>query len=271
MNYSATCSVLIVDGLPDSRRFVKSCLHKKGMENFHMASTFEDAKKLLRDQKDIGLVICSYLIDEHTGVDIYTDLPEKLKSNFLMLYGEEESNLVYHEVKQFNGLRILKKPFSFSDIEKALEKSSSKQSSGGQIQSKKITKDSKILIIDDFEMMRVMMKNAFMELGYLKLDEAENGEEALKKLKLAKDMGEPFDVIFSDWNMPEMDGLELFRVCKSDEAFRNIPFVMVTAENEKSSVIMAITEGVTNYIVKPLTPDTLVEKIKKVNQKLVGA
>ena len=112
------------------------------------------------------------------------------------------------------------------------------------------------------------MKNAFMELGYQNLEEAGDGEEALEKLMEAKKLNEPFELIFSDWNMPEMNGLELFRCCRSDEHFKNIPFVMVTAENEKANVIKAITEGVSNYIVKPLTPETLSEKIEKVNQKV---
>ncbi len=126
-------------------------------------------------------------------------------------------------------------------------------------------KDMKILIVDDFPTMRRIIKNLLKEIGYTNVDEAEDGKVALSKLK-----SEPFDFIISDWNMPNMTGIELLRCVRSDSALKDIPFLMVTAEAEKGNVIEAIKAGVDNYIVKPFTAATLKEKIEKIIEKRGG-
>ncbi len=126
-------------------------------------------------------------------------------------------------------------------------------------------KDMKILIVDDFPTMRRIIKNLLKEIGYTNVDEAEDGKVALSKLK-----SEPFDFIISDWNMPNMTGIELLRCVRSDSVLKDIPFLMVTAEAEKGNVIEAIKAGVDNYIVKPFTAATLKEKIEKIIEKRGG-
>lgn len=261
--------VLVVDCMSDNRRFVKSLLIREGIDKVTAVGTYEEAEEYLKKNKDVKSVITGYFLDEQTGIDIYNLLSEEIKKNFIMIYTEDESSMVFQSVKNYSGMKTLKRPFTAMEFYNAISNEQANKKSPAK-SSSQITKKSKILIVDDFEMMRVMMKNAFMELGYQNLEEAGDGEEALEKLLEAKKLNEPFELIFSDWNMPEMDGLELFRCCRSDEQFKEIPFVMVTAENEKSNVIKAITEGVSNYIVKPLTPETLMEKIEKVNAKVQG-
>jgi two-component system chemotaxis response regulator CheY len=259
--------VLIVDCMTDNRRFVKSALLREGVDQVTALGTYDEAIKFLKKNKDINLVISGYYLEEHTGVELFQQLSPKQQGRFLMIYSQDESQMVFQSIKNHPQISTLKRPYTAAEFNRAMQFENNKKkvpmSTGG-----KITTKSKILIVDDFEMMRVMMKNAFMELGYQNLEEAGDGEEALEKLIEAKKLNEPFELIFSDWNMPEMDGLELFRCCRSDDQFRDIPFVMVTAENEKANVIKAITEGVSNYIVKPLTPETLSEKIEKVNNKV---
>lgn len=257
--------VLIIDCMAYNRRFVKTALLREGAESVTALGSYEEAITFLKKNKDINLVVSGYYLEEYTGLDLYQQLTTKQQNRFLMIYSQDESQMVFQSVKNYPLISTLKRPYTAAEFNRALqfERKKVPMTSSG-----KITTKSKILIVDDFEMMRVMMKNAFMELGYQNLEEAGDGEEALEKLIEAKKLNEPFELIFSDWNMPEMDGLELFRCCRSDEEFKNIPFVMVTAENEKANVIKAITEGVSNYIVKPLTPETLSEKIEKVNQKV---
>ena len=127
------------------------------------------------------------------------------------------------------------------------------------------SKDMKILVVDDFPTMRRIIRNLLKELGYLNVEEAEDGSKALSRLK-----DERFDFVISDWNMPNMTGIELLRAVRSDPALKDMPFLMVTAEAEKDHVIEAIKAGVDNYIVKPFTAATLKEKIDKVIEKRKG-
>ncbi len=117
----------------------------------------------------------------------------------------------------------------------------------------------KTLVVDDFATMRKIVKNVLRQIDITNVAEADNGKRALEVLRKEGD----FELIVSDWIMPEMTGLEFLKVCKEDESLKKIPFVMVTAEAQKASVIEAIKGGVDNYIVKPFTPDKLQEAIQK--------
>ncbi len=117
----------------------------------------------------------------------------------------------------------------------------------------------KILVVDDMSTMRRIVKSILNQLGFTNIEEAENGKQALAKLKAEK-----FDFVVTDWNMPEMDGLELVKAIRSDDELKNIPVLMVTAEGKKENVIEALKAGVNNYIVKPFTPEVLKEKIEKI-------
>jgi len=117
----------------------------------------------------------------------------------------------------------------------------------------------KILIVDDFATMRRIVKNLLKQLGYENITEAEDGEQAYAKLK-----GGGFKFVVSDWNMPNLDGLGLVQKVRSDPELKAMPFLMVTAEAEKEKVIEAIKAGVSNYIVKPFTAETLKEKMDKI-------
>lgn len=120
----------------------------------------------------------------------------------------------------------------------------------------------KVLVVDDFPTMRRIVKNLLKQLGFENIEEAENGEDALRKLKSGD-----FGLVVSDWNMPVMEGIELLRRVRSDPQLKDIPFLMVTAEAEKEKVIEAIKAGVDNYIVKPFTGEVLKEKLEKIAQK----
>ncbi len=122
----------------------------------------------------------------------------------------------------------------------------------------------RVLVVDDFATMRKIIKNLLKQIDIDTVTEAENGKQALEILR-----SEKIDLIISDWIMPEMTGIEFLKACKSDENMKKIPFIMVTAEAQKSSVIEAIKLGVDNYIVKPFTPEKLKEAIEKAKAKVV--
>lgn len=120
-----------------------------------------------------------------------------------------------------------------------------------------LDKNSRILSVDDFSTMRRIVKNILRQLGYTNVDEAENGAAALSTLKEKK-----YDLVISDWNMPVMTGIELLKNVRADPGLKATPFLMVTAEAEKSQVVEAIEAGVNSYILKPFTAKLLEEKLQ---------
>lgn len=124
-------------------------------------------------------------------------------------------------------------------------------------------KNTKFLIVDDFSTMRRIVRNLLKELGYNNIDEAEDGVAAIRKLR-----GGNFDFIVSDWNMPNMDGLHLLQLIRSDAELKHLPVLMVTAEAKKENIIAAAKAGASGYIVKPFTGTTLNEKLSKIFEKL---
>jgi two-component system chemotaxis response regulator CheY len=117
----------------------------------------------------------------------------------------------------------------------------------------------KVLVVDDFSTMRRIVKNILRQLGFENIIEADDGESAVRKLE-----SERIDFVISDWNMPKMSGLELLKWVRSHDEFKDLPFLMVTAEAQKENVLEAVKAKVSNYIVKPFTAETLSEKIEKI-------
>ena len=120
----------------------------------------------------------------------------------------------------------------------------------------------RILCVDDFATMRRILKNILKQLGFTNITEADDGTTALEELKKGR-----FDLIISDWNMPKMSGLELLKTVRAMEEYQNIPFLMVTAEAQKQNVVEAVQAGVSNYVVKPFTAESIAEKIEKILAK----
>lgn len=130
-----------------------------------------------------------------------------------------------------------------------------------------VTLKSRILIVDDFELMRRMLKNALSDLGMKSVDECCDGEEAVTVLKKSVVEKRPFHLIFCDWNMPKMNGLELLKFVRAEPGLHVLPFIMVTAESDRKQVIQALQNGATDYIIKPLGADAVKRKINLLNQK----
>lgn len=127
-----------------------------------------------------------------------------------------------------------------------------------------MSKPLKILLVDDFEMIRSLLKQALKQLGYTDLTEAVDGMDAIEKINKASDSGQPFDLVFLDWNMPKMTGIEVVQKCKSEDKHKNLPFIMITAEREQKSVVTALKAGVSDYVIKPFSPRQLSSKIERI-------
>ncbi|MBC7376954.1 MAG: chemotaxis response regulator CheY [Burkholderiaceae bacterium] len=126
--------------------------------------------------------------------------------------------------------------------------------------------DLKFLIVDDFSTMRRIVRNLLKEAGYANADEAEDGVNALQKLRNGH-----FDFVVTDINMPNMNGFELLTQIRSDDALKALPVLMITAEARKEDIVMAAQSGASGYIVKPFTKATLEDKVSKILQKLAVA
>lgn len=129
-----------------------------------------------------------------------------------------------------------------------------------------VDKSIHILVVDDFSTMRRIVRNLLRELGFSNFDEAEDGVQALQRLR-----NRPFDFVVSDWNMPNMQGIDLLRAIRADAQLKHIPVLMVTAEAKRENILEAAQAGVNGYIVKPFTADTLKEKLDAVFKRLQAA
>ncbi|MFH1077132.1 MAG: response regulator [Pseudomonadota bacterium] len=128
-----------------------------------------------------------------------------------------------------------------------------------------LQEDITILIVDDFLAMRRLIKRILKDIGYLNILEASDGNEALEVLRTKK-----VNLILADWNMPNMDGLALLRNVKENVELKKIPFIMITAEGIEDKVVEAAKLGVTNYIVKPFTPQIIISKVEQALKGIKG-
>ncbi len=122
--------------------------------------------------------------------------------------------------------------------------------------------DTKILVVDDSSTMRRILKMSLARIGFKDVEEAQDGKEALALAQTKK-----YGCVLTDWNMPNMDGLQLILSLRALPEYSTVPIMMVTTEGAKDDVIEALTKGANSYIVKPFTPETLSEKM----QDLLGS
>ena len=126
-----------------------------------------------------------------------------------------------------------------------------------------VDKNLSFLVVDDFPTMRRIVRSLLKELGFSNVEEAEDGQDALNKLKAGG-----FDFVVADWNMPNLDGMEMLKQIRADDGLKHLPVLMVTAEAKKENIIAAAQAGASGYVVKPFTAATLDEKMTKIFEKL---
>lgn len=119
-----------------------------------------------------------------------------------------------------------------------------------------VDKNMNILIVDDFKTMLTIVDGVLKQFGFKNVDQAMDGKQALEKLQKTQ-----YGLILSDWNMEPMNGLDLLREVRKNAATKSIPMILITAESKPENIIAAKKEGVSNYIVKPFTANTLKEKL----------
>jgi two-component system chemotaxis response regulator CheY len=113
------------------------------------------------------------------------------------------------------------------------------------------------LIIDDSKTMRSILRRIVTELGF-DTSEAGNGQEALDQLEA----GLVPDICLIDWNMPLMDGYTFVTRVRNDDRWKNVTLMMVTTESEHGQIVRALAAGAHEYVIKPFTPDAIIEKME---------
>jgi two-component system chemotaxis response regulator CheY len=126
----------------------------------------------------------------------------------------------------------------------------------------------RILVVDDMMTMRKLVSKCCREIGFTDITEAADGALAWTALDQSPI---PYGLVISDWNMPNLTGLELLRRVRGDKRFAKLPFVLVTAEAEQHQVVEAVKAGVTNYVVKPFSADILREKLEAAHKKVAAS
>lgn len=124
--------------------------------------------------------------------------------------------------------------------------------------------DIKILVVDDMSTMRKIIKNMLGQIGFTNITEADDGSTAWPMIENAIKEGSPYEFIVSDWNMPQLSGLDLLKKVRATPGLEKLPFLMITAEAEQGNVVIAVKAGVSNFIVKPFSAAVLKEKIDKI-------
>jgi two-component system, chemotaxis family, chemotaxis protein CheY len=122
-----------------------------------------------------------------------------------------------------------------------------------------VSKDMKFLVVDDYSTMRRIIKNLLHDLGYANVTEADDGNTALPLLQAGN-----FDFLITDWNMPGMAGLDLLKAVRANDKLKKMPVLMLTAEAKREQIVEAAQAGVSGYVIKPFTAQTLKEKIDKI-------
>jgi two-component system chemotaxis response regulator CheY len=116
-----------------------------------------------------------------------------------------------------------------------------------------------ILVVDDYATMVRIIRNLLKQIGFENVDDASNGEQALEKIR-----SKAYGLVFSDWNMEPMSGIDLLHKVRADPATAQIPFIMVTSESKTDNVMAARKAGVSSYLVKPFNAAQLKAKIDQV-------
>lgn len=126
-------------------------------------------------------------------------------------------------------------------------------------------KNIKILVVDDFNTMRRIVKSLLKDLGFKNIVEADDGETAWPLLQRGD-----IDFLVTDWNMPKMTGIDLVRKVREDDRMAKMPILMVTAEAKREQIIEAAQAGINGYVVKPFSGGTLRDKIEGCFKRING-
>lgn len=124
----------------------------------------------------------------------------------------------------------------------------------------------KVLIADDHFLIRQFVRNTLQDSKITNVQTAADGNEAIDLIQKAFDVNQSYDIVFLDWNMPTISGLEVLSYFRAKPEYAGTAFVMLTAESEQQNIMKAIKAGATSYIIKPVSPSDLAKKLFEIHE-----
>jgi len=238
--------ILVVEDSEVQREVCIDKLNQFGFDNIFTASNGVEALEVLRNHS-IDLILSDWDMPEMDGMELLKTLKEndslqRTPFIFMTSHSDENKN---REAMSYGAVDYIIKTSSSEDLKKNIELTLNR---GVR----------KILIVEDSDLQREISIAQLQQIGFEEIAGAENGKKALEYLE-----NNPVDFILSDWEMPEMNGLELLKKVKENPTLKNIPFLILTVHNDPEKNQEALNLGALDYIVKPMAPDDLHMKIRK--------
>lgn len=127
-----------------------------------------------------------------------------------------------------------------------------------------VDKMMRILVVDDSMIVRTLLTNSLKQVGFENITESDDGYDAFMKIQDAFSEGKTFEIVFIDWNMPMMKGIDVIKKCKANEDLQNIRFIMVSAEQDLANIMAALEAGASDYVTKPFSHEQIEKKLNRI-------
>jgi two-component system, chemotaxis family, chemotaxis protein CheY len=258
--FTQDLSVLLIEPSDVQRKLITRSLTGAGINNIEEASNINDTINTLKEHSP-DLIISSMYLPDGTA----DDLLQKIRNNpetegqAFMLISSERNKVYLESLRQSGVLAILPKPFDSQDLTRAIKATTSYISNTDIDLEFFDPKDLKVLVVDDSRLARKHIMRTMMSMGIEQFDEAENGKDAISLLEITQ-----YDLVITDYNMPEMDGRELTELIRMTPELAQIPVLMVSSESNESHLANIAQAGVDAICDKPFDPNTVRELLSNI-------
>ncbi len=253
MSFIPNLKFLIVDDIASMRKIVRATLGQLGFNDVQEAVDGNAALSKLRFEK-FDIVITDWNMPNMSGLDflkaIQTD--EKIRGLPVLVMTAEESQDTVNQALEMGASGYIIKPFSADALGQHIARIYSEIMCFERL---------RVLLVDDFQSMRRIMSKILNLIGVRVVAEASNGQEALDKIK-----AEQFDLVITDWNMPNMSGLELVRALRSRKELCDLQIIVASSTITQQMVVQGKQAGVAEYLAKPFAPEDLKQRINRIFQ-----
>ncbi|MCZ2723106.1 response regulator [Marinomonas sp. 15G1-11] len=258
--FTQDLSVLLIEPSDVQRKLISRSLSEAGINNIENAENISKAMHSLTSFTP-DLVISSMYLSDGTADDLLQLIRNNpdTENQAFMLISSERNKSYLESLRQSGVLAILPKPFNSQDLTRAIKATTSYINSSDIDLEFFDPKDLKVLVVDDSRLSRKHILRTMQSMGIENFNEAENGKEAILLLEDNK-----FDLVVTDYNMPEMDGRELTELIRMSPELAHIPILMVSSESNESHLSNIAQAGVDAICDKPFDPTTVRELLSSI-------
>jgi two-component system chemotaxis response regulator CheY len=253
MSFLPNLKFLIVDDISSMRKIVRATLGQLGFSDVQEAVDGNAALSKLRFEK-FDIVITDWNMPSMSGLDFLKAIQgdEKLRGLPVLVMTAEESPDTMRQAQDMGSSGYITKPFTADALGQHIARIYSELMCFERL---------RVLLVDDYPSMRRIMAKILNLIGVRSIAEAGSGPEAIEKVK-----AEPFDLIITDWNMPNMSGLELVRALKSRKELQNLQVIVASSTITQQMVVLGKQAGVSEYLAKPFAAEDLKQRIQRIFQ-----